>query len=257
MAVWWIRNEPTSSKIAVMSTLMTSSNEQRTTSAFASPGATAAWLLVALAGAVGVGTSFGMLSRIYDDSNTGWGELGSPWALVAFTVGAVTARSTRFSPFGLKGITVIAAAAAATALVVAIAVNYRTGLASVLPIGRLTHARGWGIAALGAGSVFGLLGSLWGRNTSTRLTRPSAIALATILTGEAALGIIRGQYLTAIDRGSLRISTFHMYAILLAVGLTISAAAARPHCRFRMASFTIALTVPAAIFIDHVYASIY
>ena len=216
-----------------------------------------AWVVLMVVGSVGVGALFGMLSWTYDSSSAGWGELGSPWALVAFAVGAIIAKSSRFASVRIGATVATASLAGTTALVVAVAVNYRTGLSNVLPMGELTHARGWGTAAMGTGIVIGGLGAVWGVDTSGRRARWSSNVLASIMTGEAILGIVRGQFLTAIERGALANPTFHMYVILLAIGLAISAATAPSQRRLRSVAITLALMCPAALLIDYFYASIY
>jgi hypothetical protein len=162
--------------------------------------------------------------------------LGAPWLAVAWVLGAIARRIA------------LGAVAGALALVGGTGAWYaftlwqvgRGALDYTVPVGLA-----WGVAALGAGAVFGAAGAVW-RSGGTDLTRALGVSvLAGCLIGEAILLLAQwdGRAARAVLAGELLVGLALpvvllirrpralLLAILLTAGLAVLAAAGESYVR--------------------------
>ncbi len=206
------------------------------------------------AGGVVTGVALGSWCRWAGESRDGrsvmgiLSELGAPWILAAFAIGAVVVAGLRVS----RGVAAAAGGVAgAAALIVATYVYYGPARTGGLGVGGAELATvGWTVGSVVVGGISGALAAVWLTSPRSRLATLAAAGVGTAVASEAAFHLRIGS---AGDEAVI----FCVLVSQVAIGLATPFALLRDRRALPM-TFVIALTcVPASLIAGQVNGTVF
>jgi hypothetical protein len=170
-------------------------------------------------------------------------QLGAPWILAAFAIGAVVVTGVRVQP---RVAIVAGGVAGAAALVVATYVYYGPARTGGVGLGGAELATvSWTVGSIVVGGIFGVLAAVWTTSPRSRFAAVAAAGVGTAVASEAAFHLRIGS---AGDEAAI----FCVLVTLVAVGLAVPFALLRDRRTLPMTLVVALMCLPASLIAEQV-----